>query len=162
MTAEQGQYIHNHTLQIHVFPGSLSLHPGCREKVSICIFSNDEKLTNHMYDLLKKKLLNGRYWKNLKEDGVFDRMTPATEAYSQQRWDCNTLQHTATHCNTLQHTATHRNTLQRTATHCNTLQHTATHCNTLQHTATHCNTLQHTVTRCNTRRHTATHCNLMP
>ena len=30
------------------------------------------------------------------------------------QWDCNTLQHTATHCcNTLQHTATHCNALQR-------------------------------------------------
>ena len=38
--------------------------------------------------------------------------------------------YTATHCNTL-----------LTWYDCDTLQHTATHCNTLQHTATHCNTL---------------------
>ena len=32
---------------------------------------------------------------------------------------------------------------------CNTLQHTTTHCNLLQLTATHCNTLQHPVTHTN-------------
>lgn len=30
------------------------------------------------------ELLNGRYWKYLKKDGILDRMTPATEAYKQQ------------------------------------------------------------------------------
>jgi len=88
-------------------------------------------------------------------------------------YDCNTLQHTATHCNTLQRTAEHYYALQRNATDCNTradesknmpgcdcntLQYTATHCNTLQRTATHCNTLQHTATYCSTLLHTATQC----
>jgi len=39
-------------------------------------------------------------------------------------FDCNTLQHTATHCNTLQHTATHSNTLQPT-TKLSTYEHTS-------------------------------------
>ena len=75
-------------------------------------------------------------------------------------YDCNTLQHTATHCNTLQHDATHCYTLQHTATsrhlRCKMYLMTATHCNTLQHTATHCDTLQHAATCCNTLQYTAT------
>jgi len=60
------------------------------------------------------------------------------------RFDCSTLQHTATNRNTLHRTATHRNTLQHTAMHSWQLLMTggltSTHCNTLQPTATHCNT----------------------
>ena len=74
------------------------------------------------------------------------------------RGQCNTLQHTATHCITLQHTATHCNTLHHTATHCITMQHTATHCITQHYTTSHCNTLQHTASYSITLQHAATRC----
>jgi len=41
---------------------------------------------------------------------------------------------------------------------CNTLQHTTTHCNSLQLTATQCNTLQHPATPCNTHQRRKTLC----
>ena len=31
------------------------------------------------------ELLNGAYWKSMQRDGWNDRMTPATEAYEQQK-----------------------------------------------------------------------------
>ena len=34
---------------------------------------------------VNQELLNGRYWKHLKRDGMTDRLTPANEAYSQLR-----------------------------------------------------------------------------
>ncbi len=33
---------------------------------------------------LNQQLLNGRYWKSLKKDGLMDRLTPTNEAYDQQ------------------------------------------------------------------------------
>jgi len=68
-----------------------------------------------------------------------------TATYCNAGYDCNTLQHTATHCNTLQHTATqryaciHRVRILRRGIPCNTLQQTLT----LQHTATHICTCIH-------------------
>jgi len=65
------------------------------------------------------------------------------------RYNCNTLQHTATHCNTLQHTATHCNRQTPVLLCCPRIfvyvpsQVRLEYCNTLQHPATHCNTRQH-------------------
>eukprot|EP00802_Teleaulax_amphioxeia_P008543 Tamp_08552.p1 GENE.Tamp_08552~~Tamp_08552.p1 ORF type:complete len:754 (+),score=210.96 Tamp_08552:66-2264(+) len=36
-------------------------------------------------DPKNQELLNGAYWKYMKKDGITDRLTPATEAYSQQK-----------------------------------------------------------------------------
>ena len=57
---------------------------------------------------------------------------------------CNMLQCVAVRCSLLQFPQDLAAAVSVAGFNCNTLQHTATHCNTLQHTATHCNTLQHT------------------
>ena len=67
------------------------------------------------------------------------RGTPAVNNHS-SRYQCSTLQHTATRCNTLQHAATYCYKLQRTASRCNQLQPIATNCNQLQPIAINFNT----------------------
>jgi len=108
------------------------------------------------------------------------RWTPATA--DSHAYDCNTLQHSATHSNrgtpVAPDTATHFNTLQHNATHCSifaahckrgapaTADSHVTDCSTRQYTAAHCNTMHHTATevllqQLKAMNLTTTHCNTL-
>ena len=82
------------------------------------------------------------------------------------RFQCNTLQHTATHCTALQHTATHCNTLQRTATHCNAgypaMQCVTVCCIVLQCVTVWCSMVQFLALCCSTLQCVTVYCRLGP
>ena len=48
---------------------------------------HNQRSDTAQYPPLNQELLNGKYWKRLKKDGMMDRIMPAKEAYSHQIGD---------------------------------------------------------------------------